>query len=118
LFHRILSGIRNDNRQSRVPFRIVRDVSGRLIYTDAEDAVIEYTRDETNPELFTPDFTLALSYFLAVQIAPRLTAGDPFKLSEKVLNFYLAHLSRAKAIARNEEQMEQEPESEFTRGRD
>ena len=41
--HRILSGIRNDNRQSRASYEILKDDDGRLIYTDMENAEVEYT---------------------------------------------------------------------------
>lgn len=118
LFRRILSGIRNDSRQTRVPFRIINDSSGRLIYCDAEDAVAEYTKKETNPDLYTPDFYLALSFLIAAHIAPRLTAGDPFKLGDRAARMYEIQISRAKAMAKNEEQVEEDPESEFIRGRE
>lgn len=115
---RIISGERNDNRQGRVPYRIGRDASGLLIFTDEEDAELEYTLRETDTGRYPADFVMALSLRLAVYIAPRLTAGDPFKLSMRALDLYNYELSQARANAANEEQPEEPPESEFIRERE
>ncbi|TXH59160.1 MAG: hypothetical protein E6Q97_00415 [Desulfurellales bacterium] len=114
---RVLSGSRNDSRQSRVPYIITRDSTGLLIYTDAADAEIEYTMTETDATRYPPDFIKALSLRLAAYIAPRLTAGDPFKLGERAMRLYAYELSKAQSNAANEEQPDEPPESEFTRGR-
>lgn len=118
LFRRIQSGIRNDSRQSRVPYRIVYDATGRLIYTDQENAIFEYVKKEQNVELFSDDYVLALSLKMAFYMAPRLTAGDPFKLGDRAARLYEIEISKAKAQARNEEQPEEEPQSEFIRARE
>ena len=68
---RIWSGLRNDSRQTRVPFKILRDNSGRIIYTDQINACMEMTYNETDTSRFTPDFVQALSFRLAVYTAPR-----------------------------------------------
>lgn len=116
--HKIFSGIRNDNRQTRVPYKIHRDDSGLRLLTDMEDARIEYTAKEIDPEIFPPDFTLALSFMIAFLVAPRLTSGDPFKLGDRAYRSYEMNLSTAKATAANEEQMEEEPDSEYIRERE
>jgi hypothetical protein len=115
---RILSGLRNDNRQSRAPYKVAQDDNGKLFYCDIEDAEIEYTVDEDNEDIFDSDFTMALSLRLAAYIAPRLTAGDPFKLGERAMQLYLFELNTARANSLNEEQVEQDPESEYIRVRD
>lgn len=114
---RIESGIRNDTRQSRIPFEIYQDESARLIYTDQENAVLQYTKNETNSERYTPDVVMALSFLLAYYIAPSLTAGDPFKLGVRAFNSYLATLDQAKAAASNEAQAEEVPDAESIRAR-
>lgn len=116
-FRRVLSGIRNDERSTRETYRIVNDSSGQLIYTDQNEAEAEYTLDVTNTEILPPDFVMALSYRLAAYIAPRLTAGDPFKLGDKSAQLYQIEISRAAASAYNEEQPEQLPDSEFISAR-
>lgn len=117
-FRRILSGIRTDNRQSRIPYRIVDDPTGSLVYTDEEDAEAEYLVRVTDTLRFPPDFTMALSYLIASYCAPRLTGGDQFKLGEKALKMYVYHSSIAMAAAGNEEQGDELPQSEYIRARE
>lgn len=114
---RILSGDRSDTRQSRIPYRVIKDVSGLLIYTDEASAVVEYTVRVTNPSFYPPDFTNALSYRLAHYIAPRITSGDQFKLGDKALKMWDFEVNRAISNDLNEEQFEEHPESEFIRFR-
>lgn len=114
---RIPSGIRNDTRQSRVPYRVLQDNSGKLIYTDTEDAQLEYTVNEERVEMFPPDFVLALSLLLAAYTAPRLTGGDPFKLGNRALQLYDIQRNKAEANAVNEESDEEQPDSELERAR-
>lgn len=117
-FRRILSGIRNDTRQSRVHYRIVKGASGKLIYTDQPDAVGEYSIIETETARWPIDLVLAGSLLLASYIAPSVTDGDPFKLGERAMRLYVVSKTKAEANALNEEQAEEDPESEFTRGRE
>lgn len=115
---RILSGTRNDNRQTRIPYKVARDDDGLLIWTDMEDAEVEYTVQETNSERFSPDFVTFLSLRLAVAIAPRLTRGDPFKMGERAARLYEFESSKARATAVNEQQDEENPDSQFISGRE
>lgn len=114
---RIFSGVRDDSRQSRVPYKLGQDASGVLIYTDIEDAEVEYTYRADDPQFFPPDFTMAFSFLLASYIAATITGGDPFKLSGQALQKYSVWLSKAKAKAGNEEQPSEEVDSEFVRER-
>lgn len=114
---RILSGVRNDNRQTRTPYKIGHDSAGRLIYTDKRDAQLEYIENITDTSKFPPDASMALSFRLAAYVAPRLTAGDPFKMGERALRFYLGEVAMARANAVNEQQDEELPDSEFIRAR-
>lgn len=114
---RVLSGIRNDTRQSKVSYKIAQDSGGRLIFTDQENAEIEYTINADNPEFYPPDFTLAFSFYLAFLIAPRVTGGDQFKLGERAIKAYIMELSKAVSRGTNEEQNEEPVEAEFIRAR-
>ena len=116
-FRRILSGTRNDTKQSRIPFRLGNDDSGTLIYTDMQDAIAEYTVDISEVSRFASDFTLALSFLLAALITPRMTGSDRFKISQQMYQLYQAQLSMAKANAMSEEQADELPQSEFIRAR-
>ena len=116
--HRVLSGTRNDSRQSRVPYEILKDSAARILYTDQENAVIEYTERVDDPSFYPADFELAFSFRLASLIAPRLAKGDPFGLRQSTMNMYVEEISRAKASSANEVQREELPISEFEQVRD
>lgn len=110
---RILSGIRNEDKSTQVPLKLGKASTGRIIWTDKEDAQMEYTGTVTDPSLYPPDFTVAFSQYLAYLMAPRLTGGDPFNLREKAYKAYLVEISVAKASSSNEEKREEPPDSEF-----
>ena len=114
---RIKSGARLDTADSATPFKIIQDASGLLIYTDEEDAVVEYTTDITDPSFFSPQFTIAFSFRLSFFIAARITGGDPFKLKQEMLQAYLLELGTAKANDLNAERQDPKPESEFITAR-
>jgi hypothetical protein len=118
MIRRIISGTRNDTRQSQAPYKIGQDESGIILYTDKEDAEAEYTIRVTNNALYPSDFVLAFSFRLASYVAPRLTAGDPFKLGDRAFQRYMMEITAAKSSVVNEEQAEEEVQSEFIRARE
>lgn len=109
---RILSGLRNDTRQTRAPYRMANDAEGTLIFTDEADAQMEYTVVFDNPLLFPSDFTMAFSCLLAVYMAPTVMASDQFKLGARAAELYKYWVSKAAATAFNEEQAEEPPDAE------
>jgi hypothetical protein len=115
---RILSGRRMDTRQSAQSYVVVRGTAGQEIHTDCEEAVLQYTVRETDPNRYPPDFTMAFSYRIAWLIAPVLTKGDPFRLQDRVFSLYRREIAMASAAAFNEEQRDEQPFSEFSRERD
>jgi len=114
---RILSGERSDTLDTQIPFKIISDSTGKLIYTDQEDAQVEITRDLDDPELFSAHFTMALSFRLAMYIAPRITSGDPFKMRNEIRQLYLLEISNAIAENLNSEKQDKRPKSEFIKAR-
>lgn len=114
---RILSGDRNDTRDTRVPYKIIQDSSGLLILTDKEDAELEYTIRADDPQRYPADYIMALSFRLAAYIAPRVTGGDPFKLGERAMRMYMLEVGMAQGSDLNEEQPDVTPDSEFIRAR-
>lgn len=114
---KILSGIRNDTRQSRVPYEFANDDSGQLIYTDQEDAEIKFTYLVDSPEFYPADFVMALSFRIAFLVAPRIAGGDPFKTGDRALALYRETIRVAQASAMEEEQSEEDVDSEFIRER-
>jgi hypothetical protein len=115
---RILSGARNDTRQSRVSYKLASDSSGTLVYADEESAEIEYTANSIDPQFYSPDMVIAFSFYLAYLTAPKLTGGDQFKLGQRALQSYQVEITRAVSRAFNEEQPDQEPDSQFIRDRE
>jgi hypothetical protein len=114
---RILSGLRTDNRQSRVSFRKVTGSDGPLVYCSLSEAQAEYTTSSYEESSVTSDFEMALSYRLAHYIAPAITAGDPFKMKAQLLQLYALEIGMAQKNAANEDQPDEEPDSEFGRTR-
>jgi len=110
---RIESGNRSETADQRIKYKIGRDASGRLIYTDQTDAIAEYTMRITATEEFTPDFILAFSLNLAIMIAPQVTGGDPFKMGERAERLYNFLMTKAQAQAVNEEQPDSAPEADY-----
>lgn len=116
-FVRILGGPRNPTRRERVSFRIVNGTQGMMILTDVESAIGEFTMEIFSEDSFGAQYALALSFKLASYIAPMVTGGDQFKLGDRALKMYQMEITSAQANAMNEEQMEEDPESEFIEAR-
>lgn len=114
---KIQSGIRNDSRDTRIPYKISTGDSGLVIYTDKEDAILEYTKEITNYGILPEDFKAALSLLLASYIAPTVTGGDPFQLGTRSYKLYLLSIAKAQVNSFNEQQEEELPDSEFIRSR-
>lgn len=102
---------------SPIPYEMGQDSGGELILTNEETAFFEYTRRVEEAERYPADFVMAFTYKLAGAIAPALTSGDPFKLRDAAEQRYLRMISKAKAQAKNEEQVGPAPASEFERAR-
>lgn len=115
---RIVGSLRNETRQSRVPYKIEQDATGILLLTDMEDAILEYTVREEDASLYPPDFVMALSLRLAAYTAPKLTRGDAFKMGDRALKFWMLAKSYAQGNAANEQQDDELPDSEFIRSRE
>lgn len=118
-FRRILSGVRNDNRQTRVPYRIINiEGRGKVIRTDKQDAQGEYTFRDEGVQDYPPDFKVLVSYKLGGYIIPLLSAGDPFKIGDSLAAKYHVKRAETMAAARNEEQPDESPQAEYIRARE
>lgn len=112
---RIVSGFITDNRQTQHQYKIMHGTSSRVIWTNVQDAELEYQLIITDESRYVADVVLAISYKLAELIAPRITGGDPFGLGNKAKANYDEAISIAKANSLNEQQEEEDPQSEFVR---
>jgi hypothetical protein len=115
---RILSGARTDTSDTRSPYKIARDSSGKLIFSDEEDAEAEITVYVSDVSQWPEDFKLAVSYLWAALVCPRVTKEDPMKIKRDLLGLYNMSVLEAKVNNHNEEQPDQEPDSEFIRCRE
>lgn len=115
---RILSGTRNETLDSKVPYKIIKDTVGKLVYTDSDAAEVEITKDISDPSFYPAQFQLALSFRLASYIAARVTGGDPFKMKEDMLAQYVIEMGKALAQDMNSARLDKKPDSEFIRVRD
>ena len=119
---RIQSGLRQDTVVSRVPYRVGYDgttttATGRLIFTDMEDAVLEYTALVTDTSIYPPDFVMAWSYRLAWHIAPRLANNHSPQMTQNLMQLYSLHIAKAKLNSGNEEQPDRPSDAEWISGR-
>lgn len=114
---RILSGSRVDSNGTKVPFRIGQDADGRLIYTDREDAQIEYSKLEDNTDLYDADVVDLMALLLGSRIAPRF-GPEAKKLGNDAALMYERRRWIAQANAVNEEVPDQPPDSDFILARD
>ena len=115
---RVVSGERVDTEETRIPFEVGEDDAGGLLFTDEEEAEIEYTFDQKKTERFSADFIVAFSHRLAWLMAPRVTGGDPNKLGPMNFQAYnLANL-RAQGMSANEGQQDPPPDAEMIEARD
>lgn len=107
-----LSSPKQDTAQTAVPF----EIQAGLVYTDMENAVAEYTFRNTDETTWPAKFVVGFSFLLASCLAPRLTDGDPWNLTEKLAQRATMKLQEARAHSVNERMFVQ-PDSEFTRER-
>lgn len=114
---RIVSGYANEAADQRIPFRIASDDIGELIFTDEQDAQMEFTWKITSTARFSATFAKALARKLASSIAAAITGGDPYKLGERQLQLYMVEIGAASAAALNESQAAPDPDAESIRAR-
>ncbi len=96
-------------------FEIGGDASGGIIYTNAEDAVLDYTARVTQPGLYPADFVEALAYQLAIRVAQPLAAEE--SLRQVARDGYRRAISEAMTTAANEGAGVEPPEDEFITAR-
>ena len=104
------------NTPNPAPFSLGVDDTGRLIYTDEEDAIVEYGKRVSNPVLFGALFSEAVSWKLASFLAPSMSRIKG--IVELALKMYVLMGARAEVKSGNERQLPKPNDSEFTRERE
>jgi hypothetical protein len=118
-FRRILSGSKQDTEDTRVPFRVMYIDGRRVICTDVEEPVGEWTHfEEGDTSRANVDFDLALSYLLASLAGRRICGGDPNGAVKEARELYLYQLSCARANSKQERGKEVESDAAIIRARD
>lgn len=84
-------------------YKIGSDEEGRVIYTNIEKAVMEYTADIEDASLFDAQFIDALAWKLAAEIAFKLTGR--MDIAQNAQQAYLAFASQAQTEDANEENL-------------
>lgn len=93
------------------PFEIIRKGDKRIIVTNQEDAVLEYTVQVTDTTQFDPLFVDALSYKLAAELAMPLTRSVP--ITQAMLSLYMNRVAQATTIDSREGRKDPEHPSTF-----
>lgn len=96
-------------------FDVGGDASGAIIYTNAEDAVLDYTASVNQPGLYPGDFVEALAYQLAIRVAQPLAAEESLRQVAK--NGYRDAITEAMTTAANEGAGLEPPEDDFIAAR-
>lgn len=76
------------------------DATGRLIYTNQEECIVEVTALITDATLYPSMFSMALSWYLAFLIVPALAKDK--SIAGQMLNMYNAAMMTAEAKDANE----------------
>lgn len=76
------------------------DDTGRLIYTNEEDCIVEVTKLITDPSIYTAMFAMAVSWYLAFLIVPALAKDK--SIAGQMLTMYNSALRTAEAKDANE----------------
>lgn len=111
---RIVDG--NRVQTARIPWEIASDTSGKLIYTDQDDAKLRYIARIEDPEQFDPSFVEVLYWKLAWKLATPLSRSK----SERDHAFEMYRVARSIANANdgNEGERDNDPDAESIRARD
>jgi len=103
---KIQTAIRNEKP---FPFKIGLNsaVTQKVVNTDIEDAVLIFTANVTNTELFSSAFAIALSWQIAMGISGPLSGNDK-NIMDKVRTGLATALAQAQVLDANEGQEDDE----------
>lgn len=104
-----------DEDNNELVFEAGSDASGRLIFTDYEDAVVKYTALVENPNLYSGTFESALAWLLAADLAMALSRDKALKA--EMMREYQIEVDMAARIEENSINPDAEPDSAFIRER-
>jgi hypothetical protein len=91
-----------------IEFVVLGDDTSRIIYTDQENAVIEFTKKIETMGTVPMKFKIALSYLLAFYAAPKLSKSDSGKLADSMYAKYKLKVGEAQALNFNQSKFKEE----------
>jgi hypothetical protein len=96
-----------------IPFEMSLNVSGdyRVILTDQVEAKLRYTKLVTNPTLFSPAFSIMMSYYIGYLISYPLTKKS--NLRDAMQKAYQMARLQAEVSNAEEEEWDELPDSEL-----
>lgn len=94
-----------------------RENNRKIIYTDMEDAVIEYTTNDVTEAEFPAYFSRALTYMLAYEMSMSILSSNSTSVSDKLYPHYQKNLFDAIEVDANSQQNDPRPIDSFTRSR-
>ncbi len=102
--------------RARIPFHLSTDTAGRVIWTNMNGAIAEYTMRVDNPLFFTAHFVRALSYRLAGHMAMRFVRVDP-GIARLAEGLYERSREEAQAVDAQEHFQEEPPAGDLLSAR-
>lgn len=99
---RIQSSVLKDNRTNQVPRRVATHNGAKVIFTNQEDAIIEYIPHDLSLNLLSASAGLAIAYKLAMLSAPLVAGKGAAPLRKEIQQRYLM----AKAEAQQHDRLE------------
>lgn len=96
-------------------FELGGDTAGGVIYTNASDAVLNYTANVTQTGLFPADFVESLAWQLAIRVAQPLAADEGLRVAAR--NGFKASITEAVTTAANSGQGQEPPECDYLAAR-
>lgn len=118
-FRRIKSGVLVDNRKTHIPKRVAIHEGKKAIFTNEQEAGIEYIPDNVSLSCLSAADALCLAHNLAILAAPLVTGKGAAKLITKLEQGYIIAKARAQAkdAKENFTFRDDETESEFVEER-
>ena len=115
---RIWDGLTVRRADQRIPFKLEYGTTEdeRLLFCNEEDAVLIYTYDEENTDLFSPEFADALAWCLAWKIATPLSVD--LRIWQMAQAMWISARQEAIAGTFSDDQEDPEPDSSIIAARD
>jgi hypothetical protein len=99
-----------------VPFEVASDGgSGKVILTDFATAILRYTIVVEDPNAFDASFRMALSWYLAFQLAEPITGSG--KKRDTAASAYASLIAKAKRVDAGEGREDTDRDADWTTAR-